>query len=242
MRQSWLGLGIDILASVEERLHGEQESQPAETATEVLYASGRVEIGRGRLGSGDGSIGAWQSKAVRQYGTLLRQRYGDHDFTTYSGRKAKELGMPRAGVPDELEPTMREHLVKQTSLVTDYEQARDAIANGFPVAVCSGQGFSNRRDNDGFARASGRWSHCMLFSGVNDATRRPGLLCQNSWGTSWNGGLKGEFDIPDGSFWVDADVATSMLRVQDSFAMSAFQGYPKRDTLLDTLLTDFRWN
>jgi len=222
------GLGCDVLACVEVVLKAEAEQVTHETATEPLYAASRVEIGRGQLGNGDGSIGAWMAKAVRQYGTLLRKKYDPYDFTTYSGRKAKEWGRPRAGVPDELEPRMREHTVNQVSLVTSYEEARDAICNGFPVPVCSNQGFKSKRDSKGFARAQGSWKHCMLFMGADDADGRPGLLCMNSWGPNWISGPK-RHGQPEGSFWVDADTCDRMLRQNDSFAMSQFAGYPSQE-------------
>ena len=68
----------------------------------------------------------------------------------------------------------------------------------------------------------------MLGSGLVDDARRPGGLIQNSWG-EWNGGPTGEHDIPPGSFLVDADVLDRMLRRQDSYAMSSYQNYPRRD-------------
>ena len=232
-------LGVDYLSAVEEVMHGERENQTTETATEPLYAYSRVEVGGGKLGGGDGSVGGWAARAVRQGGTLLRKQYRldgqAADFRRYSGTTAREMGRPRNGVPDWIEPTMAEHPVRQTSLVTDYDEARDAIANGYPVPVCSGQGFSITRDRDGFARPQGTWRHCMLFIGVADEGR-PGLLCQNSWGANWNSGPYGHHDIPDGSFWVDADVATRMLRGKDSYAMSSYAGYPIRDTLTDWLV------
>jgi len=225
------GLGTDALACVEEIWHGEGH-QVFETATEPVYAHSRVEIGGGRLGSSDGSIGGWAAKSVRQGGTLVRKKYAragqSVDYTTYSGRKAREMGRPRVGVPDWIEPTMAEHRVQQTSLVTSWEEYRDAIANGYPIPICSNQGFSSRRDNQGFARPEGSWAHCMLGSGLVDDARRPGGLIQNSWG-EWNGGPTGEHDIPPGSFLVDADVLDRMLRRQDSYAMSSYQNYPRRD-------------
>ncbi len=207
---------------------GLRERFPGENATEVLYAGSRVEIGRGGCGRGDGSIGAWAARAVTEYGTLARGKYGPIDLTTYSGDRARKWGMPNQGIPDELESILREHPVRTTSMVTSYEEARDALANGYPVPVCSNAGFASTRDKDGFARRSGSWAHCMAFLGVDDASGRPGLLCQNSWGADWISGPK-RHDQPDGSFWVDADTVDRMLREQDSFALSGFVGFPGVD-------------
>jgi hypothetical protein len=179
-------------------------------------------------------VGAWAAKFVKEYGTLARGKYGKYDLTTYSGKTAKAWGMPRAGVPDELEPTLREHSVQTVSLVSTYEEARDAIANGYPVPVCSNQGFAQTRDEKGFAAPKGQWAHCMCFIAVDDADGRPGLCCMNSWGSSWITGPK-RHDQPDGSFWVDAATAGKMLRGQDSFALSGYMGFPVQSLDYDFL-------
>lgn len=222
------GLAVDVLKCVEIVVSGEDEEFVSETATEAIYAYSRVEIGGGRLGSGDGSVGAWAAKAV-QFGTLLRQKYPSVDLTAYSGALAKSWGMPRAGLPDALEGIARLHPVRTSSLVTSYEQVRDAIANGYPVAICSQQGFGDRRDEKGFARPSGTWSHCMAVTGIDDSDSRPGALVNNSWGPDWIGGPK-RHDQPDGSFWADAEVIDRMVsRDPDSHVISGYDGYPKQN-------------
>ena len=67
----------------------------------------------------------------------------------------------------------------------------------------------------------------MAFVGMDDEFKRPGLLCVNSWPVNWISGPK-RHEQPDGSFWVDAEVADSMLRQNDSFALSGFEGYPSQ--------------
>jgi hypothetical protein len=209
-------------------MHKQQQEQwpGAEIATEWIYGTSRVLVGRGRLGNSDGSIGSWAARAVLDHGTLIRKKYGSHDLTRYSGRTAKSWGY--RGLPAEaLEPTADEHPVSQKpALVTSYEQARDAIANGYPVPVCSNYGFQDRRDSQGFARKSGSWAHCMCFIAVDD-TSRPGLLCMNSWGANWISGPK-RHEQPEGSFWVDAKVADGMLRQNDSFAIPGYEGFQSR--------------
>jgi len=142
-----------------------QSSWVAETATEVIYAMSRVEIGGGALGGGDGSTGAWAAQAVKKLGTIVRQKYGSIDLTTYSPERARQWGMPRAGCPDELEPIAREHLVKTVSLVRTWDELCDAIAAGYPVTIASNVGFDGQssRDSDGFLRQSGSWAHQMCF-------------------------------------------------------------------------------
>lgn len=213
----WSG-SVDLVACVSALSGSWEFSWDMRTCTEAMYALSRVEYGNFDGSYQDGSVGSWAAKAASKGGTLTRKRLG-----AYDPRRAKEWGAK--GLPDDLEPDARLHLVKTVSLVTTFEQARDAIASGYPVPVCSGQGFSQRRDNQGFDRASGSWAHCMKFVGARDDAR-PGLLCMNSWGVDGVSGPKGEFDIPDGSFWVDAQTCTRMLREQDSYAVSNFDGYP----------------
>ncbi len=209
------------------------EKYPAHVATEPIYGGSRVEIGKGRLGcsidnsdSADGSYGIWAAKWVQDYGILLRKNYKGFDLSSYNGQKARNWGC--YGVPDVLEPIARKHPVKQVALVQSYEEARDALANGYPIPVCSSRGFEERRDTDGFARPYGTWYHCMCFIAVDDNNTRPGLLCCNSWGENWIFGPK-RHDQPDGSFWVDADVADKMLSQGDSYALSNFDGFKKND-------------
>jgi hypothetical protein len=221
------GLAVDIVKCVDID-KGESEEFFAETATEAIYAYSRVEVGGGRLGNGDGSCGSWAAQTVKD-GTLARKPYGKYDLTNYSGSLARDWGRRGVGLPDSLESIAAEHTVNTASLVNSYEQARDAIFNGYPVPVCSNQGFTDQRDSEGFAQASGSWSHCMCFIGSDDESRRPGLLCMNSWGPNWIGGPK-RHGQPDGSFWVDADTANRMLsRNPDSYALSGFNGFPAQN-------------
>lgn len=216
---------VDILRAVQVAAgHG---SWRGETATEPLYAFGRIEVGGGRLGNSDGSVGAWQADACKRYGTLIRAVYGQYDLTTYSAQRAREWGAPGRGVPDALEPTAREHLVRTVSLVTTWEELCDAIASGYPVTVASNQGFTKVRDSQGFARASGNWPHQMCFIGVDDLSARKGACIDNSWGDNWISGPR-TYEQPKGSFWVDKATVESMLRAQDSWAYSDYVGFPAK--------------
>jgi len=199
----------------------------AETCTEAIYALSRVEVGGGRLGRGDGSYGAWAAKAVKDHGTLIRIKYDSHDLTKYSGDRARSWGMPRAGLPDVLEPTARQYPVRTVSLVTTWEQLRDAIASGYPVTIASNRGFNTKRDKDGFLKPSGSWAHQMCVVGIDD-TKRPGACICNSWGRHWVEGPKAH-NQPDGTFWCDADVMEKdILRQEDSWAFSEYQGFPPK--------------
>jgi hypothetical protein len=198
-------------------------------ATEFWYALARVEIGKGIFNSGDGASGSQLCAAMKKYGTLFRKKYGNIDLTTYSGARARQWGDKRNGCPDELETLGKDFTVDSTMPAMNYEQGRDLLYNGSPIPVCSNWGFeSGRRDSKGFIKPSGSWSHCMLIVAFDDRPERPGALIDNrSWPTSSVSGPKGEFDIPDGTWWVDAEYVDQMLAGKwgrqtypDSYAVS----------------------
>lgn len=224
------GLGVDVLTAVRMLMFLMPERWVAKSATEIIYAGSRVEAGGGKV-MGDGSTGAWAAEFIRSWGVLLRQAYlnGEYDFTEYSGSKARELGRRGNGVPDELEPLCKLHPVKTCSIVQSWEECRDAVANGYPVAMCSNLGFNTKRDKDGFLRRSRRpWYHAMVILGIDDEYRRPGALIQNSWGTHWVSGPT-RHGQPEGSFWCDANTIDSAMRQGDSIALSGYVGYPRVD-------------
>jgi hypothetical protein len=220
----------DIHLAVMWELGDSAEWSPA--ATEAIYGGSRVEaIGATRGGWSDGSYGGAAAKWVSKWGVVFRRPYDTADLTVYDSRRAKDWGNYGCGGQGDnglLDKIAQEHPIKHVVLVRNFEEAAAAIASGYPVAVCSGQGFSSARDKDGFAAARGSWAHCMCFIGVRYEPK-PGLLCLNSWGPRWIEGPKWPEDQPDGSFWVDADVATRMLRGEDSFAVSGYEGFPYRD-------------
>jgi hypothetical protein len=225
------GLGIDVLSAVQMLMHGKSERWVAKTATEIIYAGSRHEVGGDVIKYQDGSMGSWAAEFLQNWGSLQRKKYlgGQYDYTEYSGRVARELG--QKGVPDPLEPLCKLHPVKTVSLCRSWSECRDAIANGYPVAMCSSVGFKTRggRDKDGFLAPSRRpWMHCMLIAGVDDAYKRPGGLICNSWGSNWIYGPT-RYGQPLGSFWADASVIDRALRQEDSFALSAYLGYPRLD-------------
>jgi len=224
------GSAVDILTCCQIILKRKFERWVAEAATEPIYAGSRVEIGGGKI-RGDGSMGVWAANWIRKYGILLRQEYvdGKFDFTTYSGNKARKMGARGAGVPDALEPIAKFHPVRTTSLVRTWEECRDAVANGYPVIMCSNVGFKTRRDKDGFLRRGRRpWFHAMCIVGIDDDFRRPGACILNSWGEHWVSGPT-RHEQPVGSFWCDAATIDTAMRQGDSLAISGYNGYPRGD-------------
>jgi hypothetical protein len=125
------------------------------------------------------------------------------------------------------------HPAEHVAAVGTFAEAAAAIESGYPVAVCSGQGFANVRDSNGFAAASGSWAHCMVFIAVRYAANgspEDGLLCLNSWGPTWISGPSWPGDMPAGSFWVRRSVVDRMLGGEntDSFAVGSVGGLGHR--------------
>lgn len=223
--------GADIHLAVIWQLGVTSEWRPA--ATEAIYGGSRVEARGVRSGGwGDGSYGGAAAKWVSGWGILFREPYDELglDLTHYDRNRAKQWGNYGCGGNGDngrADAIAKLHPIRQVALVRNFTEAAAAIAAGYPVPVCSGQGFSSQRDGEGFSRPSGSWSHAMCFMGVRHD--RKGLLCLNSWGPNWIRGAKWPEDQPDGSFWVDAAVCDRMLRGEDSFAVSGYEGFPWRD-------------
>lgn len=209
---------VDITRSCE-IINGEKEEFVARGATEAIYGS------RGHGGEGMSCSGA--ARFVHQNGgILLRLKYGDYDLSQYTAIGGK---WGRTGVPKELLSEAKKHQVKTISLINTIEQARDAIANGYSISVCSMSGFSSRRDKYGIASRSGSWAHAMAWIGMDDTHeihKETLFLVQNSWG-NWNGGEK-RHDQPDGSFWIRERDAAEMLEQNGSWVFSDVNGFPPR--------------
>lgn len=197
-------------------------------SVEVIYGGSRVEVGGGRI-SGDGSVGSWAKDWCQSRGGLIPMaKYDAADLSQFSPSRAREWG--RKGVPDQLEPDAKRHPVKGCALVKSWADAKRALQQGYPIAVCSDQGFSMARDQTGRARPQGSWAHCMCICGVRAAAsdRTEGGFILNSWGDSAHTGPVWPADAPVAGFWADASVIDRMLRQGDSFALSDVAGFPAR--------------
>ena len=220
-------LSCDILACCDVLMRKEPEVYGGRVLEASIYGFSRVEVRGQRNLGGDGSYGGAAAKAVTKYGTLhYGVEYAGERFTDNSGVREKEWG--RDGVPDRLEPFAAKHKVSSVALVTSFEDAAKAIQNGYPVAVCSMRGFSMTM-RDGYLTPMGSWAHCMMFAGVRWSPK-PALLCVNSWGDCYTGSvdpkLPAQFQRSAG--WVEASTCTSMLKGEDSFALSGYSGFAPR--------------
>ena len=209
---------VDISRAVEIDVHRDKESWIARGATEAIYGA------RGHGGQGM-SCSRAATFVSQSGGVLVRKNYkGVADFSKYNGNLG--AGWGSRGLPDPVIDLANDHQIKTTSLVRTVEEARDALANGYGLSVCSSYGFSNKRDSKGFAKVSGSWAHAMAWIACDDTGDEPAFLVQNSWG-KWNdGGHPAWGKIPDGSFLIHADVAAGMLSQNGAYAFSQFDGFP----------------
>ena len=209
---------VDITRAVEIDVKGEREDFVARGATEAIYQS------RGHKRQGMTCSGA--ARYVHDKGgILLRQDYGAVDLSTYNSKTGSQHKIPNSVYRDEA----RKHQVKTISNIRTVDEARDALANGYAISVCSGYGFSSRRDSHGIAKRTGKWSHAMAWIACDDTHKRLNetlFLVQNSWG-SWNSGPKC-CDQPEGSFWIREKDARGMLSGGGAWVFSNVDGFPPR--------------
>lgn len=191
-----------------------------------IYGISRVQIG-GRHSMSDGSTGAWAAAGVQRYGIVSR---AEPNCPPYSGSIAKKWGY--SGPPDEWIAIGSKYKC-EARLVDTWDALVDAIANGWGVAVCSGQGFTRIQiaNNRVEGIASGSWAHCMAFIAVDCRDGREAVYCLNSWGETAHAKVddyKRTDGMPPGGFWVLRATAERMLRSRDTYAYS-FGGFRRQN-------------
>lgn len=212
----------------------------AETFQEIFlpYHYGRGRLHAGMSGRGEGSTGSGQAEAIRVDGILINaldglpKPSGGDDALTWGASVEMEWSAGNR-ISDKWIQEGRKHPCKTTAMVTSYKQVRDSLLNRYPVAVCSNVGFEGRFKEDRgriWGGVGGSWNHCMCFIGVDDDPARPGVYCRNSWSSDAH--PKPIDGAPPGGFWVDADVVDRMVRQEDSFAFSQFEGFPDQSWML----------
>jgi hypothetical protein len=212
------GHGNDLLQCIEIGLGSPIDYR--ETDTEFIYSASRQVAGI--LGTGDGSYGAAAVKAMTTIGVVSREMLGTDG--SYSGARAQAWG--KTGPPDDLETKASSYKLGSAAAVSTWDELVAALSNGYPVTICTGQGFVLTRDADGFCSAQGTWGHCMLIGGIR--FDRPGACILQSWGPDMPAGPTA-LDQPTWSFWAEQDVIASILAEGDSWALSKTPGFKSRE-------------
>jgi hypothetical protein len=197
-----------------------------------IFGTSRHDIGRDRLGcckNGrcDGSVGLWAVKALSELGVLFADEPG---LDPYSGKVANAWN---CGPPQKWYPVAKQRLVKSYGQVRNAGEVRDALCNGYPVILCSMVGYVNKppvQDGRLVGKRSGKWGHCTVliaYDGGPTAKQGPYYYLLNSWGADFHGTPPD--GAPPGGFWIrDSDV-NAMVGEGDSWALSAFDGFPKQE-------------
>lgn len=197
-------------------------------AQEIVYGGSRVEIGGGRLGRGDGSIGAWGADFVRRYGILNRGIFldGKYNLEKYSESLCRQWGA--SGVPNDLEPLVKEHPVFETAPIKTWDSAKKALYQGYGISIASNQGFSTKRDSNGVCKPSGSWAHQMALTGFAKINNEDHGFILNSWGLYMGTSNIGPGNPSLAGFYAHWSVIDSMLKQNDSFCYSSVKGFPLR--------------
>jgi aminoglycoside phosphotransferase (APT) family kinase protein len=132
-------------------------------------------------------------------------------LTAYSSKTQTEYCR---GIPGNVLESLKasQHLVREVSHVRSFEEVSDALASGYGVNSCGGEGWEKTRNEHAFSRQSGSWAHSIAVIGADDtewAHQNYGgpLIClQNSW-SAWNRGPRhthGDSSLPEvpiGGWW-----------------------------------------
>lgn len=220
--------GVDYLAANEIVRLGDPETL-RRAFPPFIYSCARVLIGQNRLRGSAGAAGSWGALALQRYGNLAKDNPG---VPAYSKAVADSWGdhAPSTAFLTAAKP----YTVQSIARITNYEAARDALANYYPVTIASSwvPQMGAKRDGDrlwGVGAFSRRSGHQMVLIAVDDAYSRPCVYVLNSWSAGAHGTpLKGE---PLGGFWITADLLNKILAQNDSFALSRFNGFPGQPQL-----------
>lgn len=160
-------------------------------------------------------------------GIIVRQKFAQADLESYNVDfevKGKN------GVPAWLNEVGRQHPIHDVTRPKGEEAARDFLDRGKPIGVCSGLGFSSKRDANGFSKKQGGWSHSWHVVGYDDRPwahetyGHPLALFGHRWAV-WNSGPRRihgtDIDIPEGYAWIDA----RLLRQCEMYAFSGANGW-----------------
>jgi hypothetical protein len=154
--------------------------EPVQLCFEPIYAGARIQIGKGRLGTSDGAVGAWAARFVNEYGVLERGVYDVIDLSKPREDWAVSWGNPGKGCPEILLKHSAAHKVT-VHLCQTVDDIADALAARFGVAVCQDRLYGPR-DETGMSRGVSSGAHCTYYDGV---FHQNGHLCftqQQSWG------------------------------------------------------------
>ena len=136
-------------------------------------------------GASGWSCSSAAARSKDKIGLAFSINYGGDigDLTQYTTKLIEKYC--RTGPPQSVIDELNGNVTLTYSRIKSFEEIRDAIANGYGVNSCRGQGFAKSRDANGVAKRSGSWSHSMAYISVSDTEwaqklRRPLIGVLNS--------------------------------------------------------------
>lgn len=180
-------------------------------AFEPIFAGSRIAIGRGQLGYGDGSIGAWIAEFVARYGAILRGMYTNVDLSRPREDLAQAWGRPGVGVPTNIQDLGKVHRFRAHKAESTDEIA-DGMASGCFGGICRSN-YTHSIDSGGFARFDNRGGHhtCLRGAFVDRRTNRRVFVEQQTHGSGVPDPhpiahtTDGDVELSDGAYLVRED-------------------------------------
>ncbi len=123
-------------------------------------------------------------------GIYVREKYPEADLESYNVQFEMRGSK---GSPAWLDKIANQHVIRDVTRPKGPEAARDFISRGKPLWTCSGLGWSDRRDANGYAKKGKGWSHSWHVCGYDDRPEIkseygfPLALVGHRW-SIWNSG------------------------------------------------------
>lgn len=215
------GSGIDYLRCIQIALRNQPDDFKVgitETYTEAIY--GMMRKRAGQLSNQDGAAGIWAVESLIKDGAPIR------NGRAYKGSDAKTFGA--RGTPQAIADEGKAFILAQYISVRQTRDAADLLFNGYPITVCSNQGFSMQRNSMGICEAQGSWAHCMLCIGGILINGTLYFMILQSWGQNNPSGPTIE-NMPDNAFLIHENIFQRMLNARDSYALVSIPGVPAQD-------------
>lgn len=193
---------------------------------------------RGYNGAG-WSCSKAMSNSKSRIGLVVAKNYEgptNIDLSVYNKSTNGAYGSKSPG--DSIEKQLGTHLVQSYTRLSSksFEVIEDFISAGYGISTCGSEGWSKKRDDWGYSKREGSWSHALCINSTDSTPEaikkygQPLVMITNSW-ANWNGSDRRHCHgdpslplMPTGSFWTTADKVAK----RDMYAVSSIQGFPNR--------------
>lgn len=201
-------IGVEAALGQPDEVTGKIEDFPeisAEAEAQGVVASEPIYGARGHSGQG-ASCGTLQRWMMTEGGILLRKNYPELSLDLTVANDSIGARWGGGGTPDKVAAVGKEHQFRTATDAENWEIGSDFVANGYPLWVCSSLGWSSSRDEFGYSRQQGSWSHSWIVDGFDRRASTiqkygfPLFHYTHDWGR-WNSGGR---DVRDSASLVPA--------------------------------------